>query len=71
MVKVFNRIPKTQTLVVGGQEYPEIKWWQHKSLIHLHCLCAILLLSSATNGYDGSMSMPAPRSFSTTADRAQ
>ncbi|KAH0846416.1 hypothetical protein AYO21_07147 [Fonsecaea monophora] len=55
MVKLFSQIPKSQTLVVGGQEFPEVKWWKHKSLIHLHFLCAILLLSSATNGYDGSM----------------
>ncbi|EXJ62573.1 hypothetical protein A1O7_03011 [Cladophialophora yegresii CBS 114405] len=55
MVKLFNKVPRTTTLVVGGQEYPEVKWWKHRSLIHLHCLCAILLLSSATNGYDGSM----------------
>ena len=57
MVNLFSQIPKTSTLVVGGQEYPEVKWWKHKSLIHLHFLCAILLLSSATNGYDGSMSI--------------
>ena len=48
--------PTTSLNVVGGQTFPEVTWWKHGSLIHLHCICAILLLSSATNGFDGSMS---------------
>lgn len=57
MGNFFSRYPQSDTLVVGGKEYPQVKWWKHRCLIHLHFLCAILLLSSATNGYDGSMSM--------------
>ncbi|KAH8811344.1 general substrate transporter [Xylogone sp. PMI_703] len=47
--------PSTGTIVVGGQEYPKVTWYKDRALIHLHLLCGILLLSSATNGYDGSM----------------
>lgn len=43
-------------VIVGGKSFEKVTWWKHGSLIHLHCICAILLLSSATNGFDGSMS---------------
>jgi hypothetical protein len=48
-----NREP----LVVGGKEFPKVVWYKHSSLVHLHLLVGVLMLSSATNGFDGSMSM--------------
>lgn len=48
--------PPAPPLVLGGREFPRVTWYKDWSLIHLHFICGILLLSSATNGYDGSMS---------------
>jgi hypothetical protein len=56
MVMFFSKKSTPATVVVGGREYPEVTWYKNGSLVHLHALCIILLLSSATNGYDGSMS---------------
>ncbi|KAK3620639.1 hypothetical protein LTR56_023298 [Elasticomyces elasticus] len=46
----------SQPFIVGGREFPRVTWYRHSSLIRLHLIIGILLLSSATNGYDGSMS---------------
>ena len=45
-----------EPFVVGGQVFPRVTWYKHGSLIRLKLICGILLLSSATNGFDGSMS---------------
>ncbi|KAK3632016.1 hypothetical protein LTR56_016609 [Elasticomyces elasticus] len=45
----------SQPFIVGGREFPRVTWYRHGSLIRLHLIIGILLLSSATNGYDGSM----------------
>ncbi|KAK5677052.1 hypothetical protein LTS10_010240 [Elasticomyces elasticus] len=45
----------SQPFIVGGREFPRVTWYRHSSLIRLHLIIGILLLSSATNGYDGSM----------------
>jgi len=55
MSSFLRNLQDTKPLIVGGKEFPRITWYKDKSLIHLHLLCVILLLSSATNGYDGSM----------------
>ncbi|KAL6245286.1 hypothetical protein RBB50_008061 [Rhinocladiella similis] len=55
MVRLFSGSSTPEHLVVGGRQYPQVTWYKNGALIHLHFLCVILLLSSATNGYDGSM----------------
>ncbi|KAJ3559387.1 hypothetical protein NM688_g384 [Phlebia brevispora] len=34
---------------------PNRKWYNNKRLIYLHCWIALLLITSSTNGYDGSL----------------
>ncbi|KAK5943513.1 hypothetical protein PMZ80_004521 [Knufia obscura] len=46
---------KNEPVIVAGKEFPTVTWYKHRSLIHLHSLVVVLLLSSATNGFDGSM----------------
>ncbi|KAK3110149.1 hypothetical protein LTR53_015864 [Teratosphaeriaceae sp. CCFEE 6253] len=40
-----------EPFVVGGKVFPRVTWYRHGSLIRLHLICGILLLSSATNGF--------------------
>jgi len=41
--------------VVCGKEFPNIKWWTQPNLRKTYFLLAFAILTSATNGYDGSM----------------
>ena len=49
MLSIPSRMSETLLMVI-------LNALRHGSLIHLHCCVGILLLSSATNGFDGSMS---------------
>jgi hypothetical protein len=40
---------------VAGKEFPNIKWWTRKNLRTTYFLLTLAILTSATNGYDGSM----------------
>lgn len=40
---------------IGGREFPLVKWWEHGSLRKLYFWIAVIWLSSATGGFDGSM----------------
>ncbi|KAF9729451.1 Lactose permease 16 [Paraphaeosphaeria minitans] len=40
---------------VAGKEFPNIRWWQKKNLRNTYMLLSLAILTSATNGYDGSM----------------
>ena len=40
---------------VAGKEFPNIKWWTQKNLRNTYFLLTLAILTSATNGYDGSM----------------
>ena len=40
---------------VAGKEFPNISWWTKKNLRTTYFLLTLAILTSATNGYDGSM----------------
>lgn len=40
---------------VAGREFPNISWWNKKNLRTTYLLLILAVLTSATNGYDGSM----------------
>ena len=40
---------------VAGKEFPNISWWNRKNLRNTYLLLTLAILTSATNGYDGSM----------------
>ncbi|KAF2735850.1 hexose transporter protein [Polyplosphaeria fusca] len=40
---------------VCGREFPAVKWWALPNLRSTYCLLFFVVLTSATNGYDGSM----------------
>lgn len=40
---------------VAGKEFPNISWWTKKNLRTTYLLLTLAVLTSATNGYDGSM----------------
>ncbi|KAG0647662.1 Lactose permease [Hyphodiscus hymeniophilus] len=43
-------------VVIAGKEFPRVKWWKYKSLRKLYLLnISVLMLTSITNGFDGSM----------------
>ncbi|KAH7127136.1 MFS transporter [Dendryphion nanum] len=41
--------------VVAGKEFPNVNWWKLKHLRNSYFLLFFVILTSATNGYDGSM----------------
>jgi hypothetical protein len=43
------------TFEVGGQEFPRISWWKEPGMRGLYICLMFAVLTSATNGYDGSM----------------
>ncbi|KAE9366793.1 putative lactose permease [Stipitochalara longipes BDJ] len=43
------------TFEVGGQEFPRISWWKEPGIRGLYICLMFAVLTSATNGYDGSM----------------
>jgi hypothetical protein len=40
---------------IAGKEFPEISWWKVSRLRNTYLLLFFVVLTSATNGYDGSM----------------
>lgn len=40
---------------VAGREFPNISWWSKPHLRSTYMLLFFVILTSATNGYDGSM----------------
>jgi sugar porter (SP) family MFS transporter len=43
------------TFEVGGREFPRISWWKEPGMRSLYIVLSFAVLTSATNGYDGSM----------------
>ena len=43
------------TFEVGGQEFSRISWWKEPGIRGLYVCLMFAVLTSATNGYDGSM----------------
>lgn len=43
------------TFEVGGREFPRITWWKEPGMRGLYICLMFAVLTSATNGYDGSM----------------
>lgn len=54
MVTLWKRAEQRPTFI-GGKAFPLIKWWKYKSLRKLYLLISVLMLTSITNGFDGSM----------------
>jgi sugar porter (SP) family MFS transporter len=47
--------PTKGTFAVCGREFPSITWYKRKNLRNAYLLMCFVILTSATNGYDGSM----------------
>ncbi|KAL2060666.1 hypothetical protein VTL71DRAFT_9307 [Oculimacula yallundae] len=47
--------PSKKTFEVGGKEFPRITWYKEPGIRGLYVLLMLAVLTSATNGYDGSM----------------
>ncbi len=45
----------TATFVLAGREWPNVKWWRMKNMRVLYLTLWAAMLTSATNGYDGSL----------------
>ncbi|KAF7915751.1 uncharacterized protein EAE98_009372 [Botrytis deweyae] len=43
------------TFELAGQEFPRVTWYTQKGMRGLYCCLIFVVLTSATNGYDGSM----------------
>ncbi|KAF7937715.1 uncharacterized protein EAE97_007511 [Botrytis byssoidea] len=43
------------TFELAGQEFPRVTWYTQKGMRGLYCCLMFVVLTSATNGYDGSM----------------
>jgi len=56
------------TFEIAGQEFPRVTWYKQKGMRGLYLCLMFVVLTSATNGYDGSMmnglqSLPAWKSY--------
>ncbi|KAK0650115.1 Lactose permease [Lasiodiplodia hormozganensis] len=40
---------------LGGREFPEVKWWKEPNMRKTYICLMFVILTSATNGFDGSM----------------
>ena len=45
----------SKTFQLGGRSFPKITWYKEKGLRSLYVWLLLAVLTSATNGYDGSM----------------
>jgi hypothetical protein len=43
------------TFEIGGREFPRVSWWKVPGMRGLYIRLMFAVLTSATNGYDGSM----------------
>lgn len=43
------------TFDLAGREWPKVKWWQRSNMRMLYFTLWAAMLTSATNGYDGSL----------------
>ena len=43
------------TFELAGREWPKVKWWQQSNMRTLYFTLWAAMLTSATNGYDGSL----------------
>lgn len=43
------------TFVLAGREWPKVKWWTRSNMRMLYFTLWAAMLTSATNGYDGSL----------------
>ena len=43
------------TFQLAGREWPKVKWWQMNNMRMLYFTLWAAMLTSATNGYDGSL----------------
>jgi len=43
------------TFELAGQEFPRVTWYKQKGMRGLYVCLLFVVLTSATNGYDGSM----------------
>lgn len=44
-----------KSINIGGREFPTVTWYKHACLRKLYALIAVIWLSSATGGFDGTM----------------
>lgn len=44
-----------KTFELGGQEFPRVTWYKDSGMRKLYIALMFAVLTSATNGYDGSM----------------
>jgi sugar porter (SP) family MFS transporter len=50
-----NQAPSEHKNVIGGREFPQVTWYKDPQLRKLYAISLILIISQATNGFDGSM----------------
>jgi hypothetical protein len=43
------------TFTLGGREWPKVQWWRMKGMRTVYLTLWAAMLTSATNGYDGSL----------------
>lgn len=53
MTRFFT--PSKDTFEVGGREFPRITWYKEPGMRGVYIALMFAVLTSATNGYDGSM----------------
>lgn len=44
-----------KAVFIGGREFPPVVWYKHACLRKLYFLIAVIWLSSAAGGFDGTM----------------
>lgn len=47
--------PSKTTFEIGGREFPKVTWYKEPGMRSLYIWLSLAVLTSATNGYDGSM----------------
>jgi hypothetical protein len=48
-------MPSSTTFELAGRQWPKIKLSQHRQMLFLYIRLIFVVLTSGTNGYDGSM----------------
>ena len=47
--------PAPKTFTLAGREFPRVTWWREPGMRSLYIWLLFAVLTSATNGFDGSM----------------